>query len=170
MPKPLAKNRRLFACLLGHTHACTHTHVRTKAHPCTGAAYILGKDGSNACPSGSTAVPKADCVAAAVAAGKATPGRTIPAHLKLTQGAWGWTPSGCFVHTAAGHPAISPHFSTGGANNNGDYQKVCQKGTAGAAPMRCYRSDTQASGVGFDPRRFWVSARLKPGGCGFQTL
>jgi len=46
----------------------------------------------------------------------------------LTEGSWGHTPRGCFIHAKADYAAISPHFSDGVRANDGRYQLVCEQG------------------------------------------
>ena len=93
----------------------------------------VSEEGANECPPGSTAISKAECLAAAQEALR-NEGRV--AHNRILQeGAWSHTPPGCFVfikshRDAVTHPTTPsriPQFSTGTGTNDGSYQLVCKK-------------------------------------------
>ena len=102
------------------------------------AGYVLEEPGASGCSAGRVGVSPSNCIRAATSAG-ASVGR-YDANTSLIEGSWGWTPRGCFVHApppATGNVHISPHYSHGNGQNNGDYQPVCQEGKhAKRAPLR----------------------------------
>ena len=97
--------------------------------------FIFAELKANACPQGTSAVPKDKCVAAAYAAGKAA-GRAGSPKAKLQTAAWPHTPPGCFTHAITVQRSVSPHFSTGTGKNDGRFQLVCEtNGVAACAEL-----------------------------------
>ena len=103
--------------------------------------YFLADAGQDFCPRGSTGVAKAQCIVAALAAGREV-GRSGSSRLGL--GTWAHTPPGCFVDVPK-HPLV-PHFSSGtgrhgeGGYPNEEYQLACErpkKGTCVFASLFC---------------------------------
>ena len=85
--------------------------------------YFLADAGQDFCPRGSTGVAKAQCIVAALAAGREV-GRSGSSTLEL--GTWTHTPPGCFVDIPK--RSLVPHFSSGtGRHGEGGYpNEECQ--------------------------------------------
>ena len=123
---------------------CTSAFLRPRALPvrvcAPGDRYFLADAGAKMCPSGSTPVAKEGCFHAAQQAGAAV-GRELrkpemggAAVSVLDESNWTHTPRGCFVHEYSIVPnwkdqtmeAIAPHWGTGGENDDGKWQLVCE--------------------------------------------
>ena len=109
--------------LLSKAHKYAHTHTATHA-----AKYILGSVGKDSsCPAGYAQARKANCGAAARAAGVAAGANNR--NSGFLEGNWQQVPAGCSIYA----PALTqssiwrPHWNgLSSGENDGDYRVVCE--------------------------------------------